>query len=164
MGKTNFLYRGARASIILHEQELMQFRDCWLHFSNSGYKLPPSKDPDCESLTSMMSHVLWAARGYMIWICDKLDLPDPQIEMTPDENLILISHDGKGIASVDKYLQHLIERWRLPLQNVAEERYYLEEFKSSWKVTYCIDAMLEHAVMHPRRHRFQLEELMTPTD
>jgi hypothetical protein len=24
----------------------------------------------------------------------------------------------------------------------------------------CIDAMLEHAVMHPIRHAFQLEELM----
>jgi hypothetical protein len=27
-------------------------------------------------------------------------------------------------------------------------------------VTYTIDAMLEHAVMHPIRHTFQLEELV----
>jgi hypothetical protein len=24
----------------------------------------------------------------------------------------------------------------------------------------CIESMLEHAVLHPMRHRFQLEELM----
>ena len=35
-----------------------------------------------------------------------------------------------------------------------------EEHLSRWKVTYCIDGMLEHAVMHPIRHRVQLEALL----
>lgn len=34
------------------------------------------------------------------------------------------------------------------------------EYPSRWKTLYCVDAMLEHAVMHPIRHAFQLEELM----
>jgi hypothetical protein len=33
-------------------------------------------------------------------------------------------------------------------------------FPSRWNVHYCIDAMLEHAVMHPIRHTFQLQELL----
>jgi hypothetical protein len=33
-------------------------------------------------------------------------------------------------------------------------------YSSRWGVNYCVDAMLEHAVMHPERHRFQLLELM----
>jgi hypothetical protein len=56
-------------------------------------------------------------------------------------------------------MEHVLERWRMPLVNVADER--LEtEYQTRWKTLYCVDAMLEHAVMHPIRHAFQLEELM----
>ena len=34
------------------------------------------------------------------------------------------------------------------------------EYPSQWKTRYCIDSMLEHAVMHPVRHAFQLDELL----
>jgi hypothetical protein len=29
-----------------------------------------------------------------------------------------------------------------------------------WRTRYCVDSMLEHAVIHPIRHAFQLNELM----
>ena len=32
-----------------------------------------------------------------------------------------------------------------------------ETYASAWGVDYCIDAMLEHAVMHPLRHTAQLK-------
>ena len=54
---------------------------------------------------SAMSSV--AARGYMTWMCEVLELPDPEIRIPPEPT-----------------------------------------------------ALLEHAVMHPIRHAFQLEELM----
>jgi len=31
------------------------------------------------------------------------------------------------------------------------------EARSRWGVSYSVDAMLEHAVMHPMRHAFQIE-------
>ena len=47
-----------------------------------------------------------------------------------------------------------------PLQEIEEKHFHSPCYQSRWGVDYCIDAMLEHAVMHPIRHVFQLEELM----
>ena len=58
----------------------------------------------------------------------------------------------------DRYLDHLLERWRLPLVDVEEPRFVVT-YPTNHEDMSC-EAMLEHAVMHPIRHRFQLEELM----
>ena len=47
-----------------------------------------------------------------------------------------------------------------PLADVAPERFEDREYASAWKELFTIDSMLEHAVMHPVRHEFQLLELM----
>jgi uncharacterized damage-inducible protein DinB len=114
--------------------------------------LPAGDDPNYASLEALLRHVLRAARGYMVWICEMLELPDPQIRSTPQA--------GEIEAEAESYLEHLLEQWRRPLAEVPEERFYSPEYPSRWKVDYCIDAMLEHAVMHPIRHQFQLMELL----
>ena len=50
--------------------------------------------------------------------------------------------------------------WRAPLREVSDDRLETPEYPSQWKTRYCIDSMLEHAVMHPVRHAFQLDELL----
>ena len=88
----------------------------------------------------------------MIWICESLNLPNPEISPVPDlENI----ENNTG-----KYLDHLLERWRLPLSEIEENKFHSPTFTSNWGVNYCIDAMLEHAVMHPIRHEFQLSNLI----
>ena len=62
--------------------------------------------------------------------------------------------------SADAFLKHLLERWDLPLRDVPEERFFDRTYASNWDAEYCIEAMLEHAVMHPIRHEFQLINLM----
>ena len=81
-----------------------------------------------------------------------MELPDPQINSTPvDEDI-----ETEG----DNYLEQVIEGWKLPLTNVPEDKFNSVVYKSRWGVEYCIDAMMEHAVMHPLRHEFQLKNLM----
>ena len=46
------------------------------------------------------------------------------------------------------------------IREVSNERLETPEYPSRWQTRYCIDAMLEHAVMHPIRHAFQLYELI----
>ena len=62
------------------------------------------------------------------------------------------------------YAERLLEAWKEPLKNIPPERFFKKAYISPWGVPYCIDAMLEHAVMHPTKHRFQLEELMGMRD
>lgn len=151
-GSMTFSYRGARAMILLQDDELRHFIKTWRLAKASGVKLPGGDDPDYASYDALLRHILRAARGYLTWICEQLGLPDPEVEPAPEIDVI--------DSSCDHYLAHLLARWRDPLKDVPEERFNRPEYPSRWKVLYCIDAMLEHAVMHPIRHRFQLEELL----
>jgi uncharacterized damage-inducible protein DinB len=148
----NYTFRGARACVLLHEKHL---RDClavWKQAKAANVKLPQTDDPSYQSLEHLLYHILRAARGYMVWTCKQLELPDPDIKATPDVETIE--------AEADSYLEHVLERWRLPLVNVPEKEFEPATYTSNWGTPYCIDAMLEHAVMHPIRHEFQLKELL----
>ena len=146
-----YLYQGARAMVLLHERHLTEFVEVWRTARAADLSLPETKDPDYESLEHLLRHVLGSARGYMKWMCGCLELGDPGIEEPPGVDRIA----GKA----GSYLGHILQRWRGPLARVEEERFVRPEYKSRWGVLYCIDAMLEHAVMHPIRHSFQLRSL-----
>ena len=88
----------------------------------------------------------------MTWMCEKLDLPDPKIDEAPALEVIA--------EQADAYVEHVLERWRLPLVNIEEKHFYQPAYTSRWGSDYIIDAMLEHAVMHLVRHEFQLRNLI----
>ena len=118
----------------------------------TSVSLPPTSDPAYASLGALGRHVLGAAGGYMVWMCEVLRLPDPGIRSAPD--VAAMARDA------NEYLEHVLERWRSPLREVTDERLETPEYPSRWRTRYCIDSMLEHAVMHPIRHAFQLDELI----
>jgi hypothetical protein len=139
--------------VLLHDEHLRRFLVIWKRAKAASLTLPASDDPAYRSLDTLVRHVLGAARGYMAWICEVLALPDPEIRVPPEAALLSVDADG--------YMEHVLERWRTPLQDLGDERLETPEYPSEWKTRYCIDAMLEHAVMHPVRHAFQLGELMS---
>jgi len=147
----NYKFRGARALVLLHERQLREFLDVWREAKAKGVRLPKVEDPDYQSLEHVLYHVLRAARGYMTWTCEKLNLPDPGIDPTPKVDVIEAKAEG--------YLNHVLERWRAPLADV-DGKAFEPSYKSRWGVDMCIESMLEHAVMHPTRHTLQLQELM----
>ena len=146
-----YAWRGARALVLLHEDAMRQFLRAWKRARDARVQLPVTDDPDYASLEALLHHGLRAARGYMTWLCEKLGLPDPGIDPAPA---------AAGIAeAADAYLEHLLARWRLPLAGVPAER-FAETHKSRWGADMSCESMLEHAVVHPQRHSFQLGELM----
>jgi uncharacterized damage-inducible protein DinB len=149
---TKFKYNGARAMVILHEKHLRSCVDTWREAKKLHIKLPETEDKDYESLETLLKHILRAARGYMTWMCSKLNLPDPGIDQAPEPDLIE--------SKTDDYLDQLLEKWKHPLAEIPEEKFHTPTYTSNWGVEYCIDAMLEHAVMHPIRHEFQLRNLI----
>jgi hypothetical protein len=128
------------------------FLDTWKEAAAEEVILPQTSDPDYTSLATLLRHVLNSSRGYLAWMCEKLELPDPEIDPAPEVT------DIERKAGV--FLEHLLEIWRLPLRDVPEERFFDNVYTSRWGVAYCIEAMLEHAVMHPIRHEFQLRNLL----
>ena len=147
----SYQYNGARAMVGLHDDQLREFLAVWRKAKTANLQLPQTDDPDYASLETLLRHVVGCARGYMVWMCQALGLPDPDINPTPDAETLA--------PEVGAIVEHVTERWKKPLAQVPEKRFN-EVYPSSWKVEYCIDAMLEHAVMHPIRHTRQLNVLL----
>ena len=147
----NYHYRGARALVILHEGTLGELLPAWRRAKAAHIKLSSTQDADYASLETLLHHGLRAARGYMTWLCEKLGLPDPGIDPAPEASVVE--------QEAERYIEHLLERWRLPLADVEEARFGATH-KTRWGEDMSCEGMLEHAVMHPLRHRFQIEELL----
>jgi hypothetical protein len=147
-----FSYGGARALVALHDLHMRSYLEIWRTAKKAGVTLPQTSDPSYKSMETLLWHALKASRGYIIWMCQKLELPDPGINPMPE--LEHIERDA------EVFLTHLLERWELPLRDVPEERFFDRTYTSNWDVEYCIEGMLEHAVMHPIRHEFQLNNLI----
>jgi hypothetical protein len=149
-----FLYGGARATVALHERHLRAFLASWKRADAADLEIPaPPDDPDYVSRAVLLRHVLDCARGYLVWICEQLELPDPGIDPPPEADALATDPDA--------YLEHVLAGWQAPLTGVEPSRFYRPTYISRWNVEYCIDAMLEHAVMHPIRHAYQLDELLS---
>lgn len=152
MNTPEYRYRGARALVMLHEKHIRAFHQTWKEAKELGIILPATDDPDYISMQTLLVHVLRSSGGYMRWMCQKLALEDPQIHAVPDE--MAVENEAEN------YITHLLDRWALPLSPVEEKRFFSETYRSHLGPDYSIEAMLEHAVVHPLRHQFQLEELM----
>lgn len=142
-------YAGARALVALHDRHLRSCTGIWEQALAAGVSMPETEDPDYASIEAVGVHVLACARHYMEWCCEMLELPDPGIEAPPTPETIATS--GRD------YLEHVLERWRTPLAKPLPEAFEAKDHRSRWGRLYSIDAMLEHAVMHPIRHQFQME-------
>ncbi len=152
MSQESFQYGGARALVTLHERHLREFLEVWRQADDLGLELPASSDPNYSSREALLAHVLGCAAHYLVWMCEKVEMPAPEVEGHPDP-------DGLA-AAADGVVDNVLSAWREPLKALTEQRAYAPAHSSRWGPPYCIDAMLEHAVMHPIRHTHQLRELM----
>ncbi len=149
---SDYKSRGARALVLLHEKHLRQCVAIWKQAKAADVHLPETDDKHYRSLETLLQHVLRSAGSYMVGMCKNLGLPDPEIKPVPKVDTIE--------TEADEYLRHVLARWRLPLAEVSDERLEPPPELYTPGMPYWIDAMLEHAVMHPIRHAFQLENLI----
>lgn len=150
-----YRYGGAGALVALHDHHLREFLAIWRQADERRLELPASSEPEYASREALLAHVLGCAAGYLGWICRQLELPQPAIERPAPEHLA---------ATADGVLERILEAWQTPLRSLTEERAYHPAHPSPWGPPYCIDAMLEHAVMHPIRHSHQLRRLMAAAE
>jgi hypothetical protein len=129
--------RAVRALVLLHDEHVRRFLVVWNQAQAASVVLPKTDDPSYASLETLLRHVLGAARGYMTWMCEVLELPDPKIRIPPEPPALP--------AEADSYMEHVLEQWRTPLRDVGDDRLETPEYPSRWQTRYSIDAMLEHA-------------------
>jgi len=147
-----FKSNAVRSCVELHEIELNRFYDTWQAFRASGAPLPETTDPSYKSPDHLGGHVFRAARNYLVWIGDCVKRPVTDVDSDTD----LVGIAQKGRAFVDDVLSG----WRRHFTMLEDAELAPTMYKSRWGDDYNIEQMLEHAVVHPMRHRIQLERLM----
>lgn len=151
-----FQSRGVRALVILQMAEMDRLLLVWRKAKRVGVKLPATRDPAYRDLDHLMRHPLRSCRGYLTWLCEVLGRPDPRVPEPPEPSDV-----AKQAAA---YLKVLGRAWHrhmawMPARTLESKRVHT----SRWGAPMTVEAMLEHAVAHPMRHRLQLEELIEKT-
>ena len=148
-----FKSNAVRSCVELHEVELERFYVVWERFCASGTPLPETDDPSYVSAEHLGGHVFRAARGYLTWMGEFVGRPITDVDTDTDP----LSIARKGRAFVGEVLA----AWRRHLALLEDGEMTPATRKSRWGEGYTIEQMLEHAVVHPMRHRIQLERLMS---
>ena len=148
-----FKSRGVRALVLLQMDEMDQLFKVWKKAKRLGVRLPATRDPAYQSIDLLMRHPLRSCRGYLTWLCEVLGRPDPRVPDPPEAEKVA----AQGAA----YLKVLAKAWEKQMAWMPGK--VLDSFTvytSRWGAPMTVEAMFEHAVAHPMRHRFQLEELI----
>ncbi|MEP7028305.1 MAG: hypothetical protein ABI960_06900, partial [Candidatus Eisenbacteria bacterium] len=138
-----------RSLVELHEQELREFVATWKRFVAAGKPMPDAQgDPDYESPERLVAHVQGSARSYLLWIWEMLEQPVSDLPLVRDPAVI--------VPALDAFMDETLEGWRRHLAPLGNEQASDRQYKSRWGELFTIEQMLEHAVVHPMRHRIQL--------
>jgi hypothetical protein len=150
---TEFRSRAVRSMVELHEAELRNFLATWKRFKASGRPMPEANgDPDYASPELLVAHVQGAARSYMLWIREVLGIPVASPERIRDAELI--------VPRLDEFMEETLAAWREHLAPLEDAQLGPAKYTSRWGQEFDVDQMLEHAVVHPMRHRIQLERIL----
>lgn len=111
-----------------------------------------TKDDDCRSVQTIMSHVDRAAYGYADYIREQLAItstrPQPKL-LTRQESLEQLE------AALQYTIETLDGRWEMSDKEISAIVIH-----TRWGPVYDLEGLLEHAVVHLLRHRRQIEKFM----
>lgn len=111
-----------------------------------------TKDESCRSVQTIMSHVVYACHGYANYIRKVFSM-----QTTRRERKLLSKEEviEKFDAAMAYTVETLEDKWLLSDRKITSA-----SIKSGWGVTYDMEQMLEHAIVHILRHRRQIERFL----
>ena len=108
-----------------------------------------TKDEECRSIQTIMTHVVNSGYGYANYIRDLFSIASAR---PPN---VLISR-REVVAQLDAMLDYTVQtldgKWEM-----TDEKMDNAVIHSGWGVTYTLEQLLEHAIVHILRHRRQIE-------
>jgi uncharacterized damage-inducible protein DinB len=111
-----------------------------------------TKDEDCRSAQTIMSHVVRSGYGYADYIRDQLFIPSTR----PEPRLLSRQEALEQLEAALRYtIETLDGRWEMSGEEISAI-----VIKTRWGAVYDIEGLLEHAIVHILRHRRQLEKFI----
>ncbi|EZH73889.1 hypothetical protein ATO12_13455 [Aquimarina atlantica] len=113
-----------------------------------------TKDPDCRSIQTILTHVIRAGYCYVIEIRKSLG---EQIDFVERKTLNSVKEYQTGLQEMFMYNVQLFEDY--PDLHL-EEKDPDKKIVVTWGQRYNIEQLLEHAIVHILRHRRQIERFL----
>ncbi|WP_106794444.1 hypothetical protein [Aquimarina sp. Aq78] len=113
-----------------------------------------TKDPDCRSIQTILTHVIRAGYWYSIEIRKSLG---EQIDFVERKTLNSVKEYQTGLQEMFIYNEQLFEDY--PDLHL-EEKDPDKKIVVAWGQRYNIEQLLEHAIVHVLRHRRQIERFL----
>jgi uncharacterized damage-inducible protein DinB len=111
-----------------------------------------TKDEDCRSVQTIMSHVVRSGYGYADYIREQLSIASTR----PQPKLLSRRESLEQLEAVLQYtIQTLEGRWEMSAEEIAGI-----VIKTRWGAVYDAEGLLEHAIVHLLRHRRQIEKFI----
>lgn len=137
----------------LHKQEMLRFLEVWDRFLTSGLPmLEALGDPNYKDRELLCAHVVAAAREDLIWICEKVRRPVTHLDD---------SNDPYDIAArFCSFAEALFVAYQQLLADLTDQE-LTAPHPTKGGMDLNVEAILEHAIVHPMRHRIQLERILS---
>ena len=117
---------------------------------------PHTSDENCRSVQTIMSHVVSAGYGYAAYIRGAFGMATDR----PPKRLVSLRESLEEFEAMLAYTVATLEgRWEM-----TEAAIESTVMHSNWGVTYDLEQMLEHAIVHIMRHRRQIEKFFPHAD
>jgi uncharacterized damage-inducible protein DinB len=148
-----FRSRAVRSLVELHEREMRSFQEVWKRFVAADLPMPEAHgDESYENRDRLVGHVLMAARGYLTRIGEWVGRPVSDVDGSQDPYEIVTRGSEFADEVLAAYRQHLAE--------ISDEELEPQVHRTRWGDLMSVEQLLEHAVVHPMRHRIQLERIL----
>lgn len=113
---------------------------------------PETQDEACRSAQTILSHVVRAGYGYADYIREKFSLTST----SPPRKTLSHQETLEQLAAVLSYTEKTLDgHW-----GMTDEDINSVVIQSRWGVTYDLEQLLEHAIVHVLRHRRQIDKFM----
>lgn len=111
-----------------------------------------TKDEDCRSVQTIMSHVVGAGYGYADYLREQFAIESTR----PPRKLLSRRESLEQVEAALRYTVETLEgRWEMSAEEIAGV-----VVKTRWGPVYDAEGLLEHAVVHILRHRRQIEKFI----
>lgn len=149
-------YRPGALGALLDEYERVaaELRSVLLKLPEAEYTRiidPNTNDENCRSAQPIMAHVISAGYGYAACIRSAFRIEAER----PPKRLPAYDQVLPELEAMLAYTLATFEgRWECSSVDIRNT-----VMRTSWHVTYDLEQMLEHAIVHVMRHRRQIEKL-----
>lgn len=115
---------------------------------------PTTKDPDCQSIQTILTHVVRAGYAYAIYV---RKAQGETLDFRERMPLQSIEAYQKALQLMFQYNEFLFKEYPDVVLETFEQK---DKMHTSWGQYFDVEQLFEHAIVHILRHRRQIERFL----